>query len=283
MRINCFAGIRIAPLLGISCALIAASVVWANDPAPSQTPPKMVMKTIRAEQAQTLADGLKASLVTMKASGQQPQVVVRASDATSEPFLKWAELKEGDTIVSANGLPVRMRDDVVEAAAQLKTGSKLSLDVTRQGKPIVLRIRVGETGGDAPAAPQGKSNPSASPDGKSATKQAAGDGAIVVNAEQMERELETLDPVTMMLLAAPRMVEDSNGAIVGITSDTMGNIPLAGQVGLRSGDIIQSVNGMRITSEASVFEIVDRLQGQKRFEARVLRNGKPLTLTVVAE
>jgi type II secretory pathway component PulC len=281
MLINGFVGIRIAPLLGFSCALIAASALWADEPAPSQTPPKMVMKSIRAEQAQTLADGLKACLVTMKVSGQQPQVVVRASDATSEPFLKWAELKEGDTIVSANGLPVRMRDDVVEAAAQLKTGAKLSLDVTRQGKPIVLRIRVGETGGDTPAAPQGKSNPSTSPDGKNATKQ--GDGAIVLNAEQMERELETLDPVTMMLLAAPRMVEDTNGAIVGITSDTMGNIPLASQVGLRSGDIIQSVNGMRITSEASIFEIVDRLQGQKRFEARILRNGKPVTLTVVAE
>ncbi|MBX7255826.1 MAG: PDZ domain-containing protein [Candidatus Hydrogenedentes bacterium] len=256
----------------LALTVLAANVASGGEAAPAPAP-KMVMKTIRADQAQTLADGLEASLVTMKVSGKQPQVVVRLRDASNDLFLKWAELKEGDVLVSVNGTPIQMRDEVVKAAKELKPGKTLQMDLTRQGKSVVLRIRIGDGASEAPVA---------TPSPKSESKK-SNDGAIVVNAEQMERELEALDPVTLMLQAAPQMVEDANGRIIGITSDNLGGIPLAGKVGLMSGDVIQSVNGIPITSEASIFELADRLQGQKQFEARVLRNGKPMVLHVVAE
>lgn len=260
----------------LALIVLAANVASGGEAAPAPAP-KMVMKTIRAEQAQTLANGLETCLVTMKLSGKQPQVVVRLRDAGNDSFLKWAELKEGDIVTSVNGSPVLMRDDVVQAARRLTQGNTLQMDLARQGRPIVLRIRVGEGGGETPA-PQSPPRPAAPPETEKPS-----DGAIVVNAEQMERELEAVDPVTLVLLAAPQMVQDANGAIIGITSDNLSGIPLAGRVGLQSGDIIQSVNGIPITSEASLFEIADRLQGQKRFEARLLRNGKPVILHVVAE
>ena len=83
--------------------------------------------------------------------------------------------------------------------------------------------------------------------------------------------------------ARPRMHYDADGNIDGITSDNLSNIPFARQAGLQSGDVVQSVNSVDITSEESLTEIVQRFQNSRVFRLGITRNGKPEMITIKVE
>jgi len=76
----------------------------------------------------------------------------------------------------------------------------------------------------------------------------------------------------------PRLVRGDDGAAVGLTANGIGAI--AGSLGFRDGDVITAVNGMRITSEAQILELVNRFKNTKRFQVNVLRDGKPVTVPI---
>ncbi|MCP4644674.1 MAG: PDZ domain-containing protein [bacterium] len=83
--------------------------------------------------------------------------------------------------------------------------------------------------------------------------------------------------------AQPRMATDDAGNIIGITSDNLNNVPLAKKVGLKSGDIVQSVNGITIDSEDRIAEIFHRFQNATVFRLGVLRGGKQEMLNIKLE
>jgi len=89
-------------------------------------------------------------------------------------------------------------------------------------------------------------------------------------------------PEAMELMARhrPRLYRDSSGAVAGVTADAISQIPYAGMVGLRDGDVISSVNGVPIDSMATVFDLGTRFQNQRHFDVVVLRNGQPQTLRI---
>jgi type II secretory pathway component PulC len=93
----------------------------------------------------------------------------------------------------------------------------------------------------------------------------------------------TVNGADLVSRANPQMYYDDNGNIAGITSDNLSNIPLARRAGLQSRDVVQTVNGVAIDSEEKIAEIFHRFQNATTFRLGILRNGKPVTLTVNLE
>lgn len=89
--------------------------------------------------------------------------------------------------------------------------------------------------------------------------------------------------MALMLKHQPRIAYDTAGQPVGLTATDIASVPGAGRVGLRNGDIVRSVNGIALTSEAQVFGLVTQLQGAKSLELTVLRDGAPTQISIPLE
>ena len=89
--------------------------------------------------------------------------------------------------------------------------------------------------------------------------------------EEMQRILAetTLLPVT------------SAGRVAGLTITRLPEGTVLTDVGLQSGDILTEVNGVPIDGMATLIALWGRLQGENVIQARVLRNGQPVSLGVV--
>lgn len=77
----------------------------------------------------------------------------------------------------------------------------------------------------------------------------------------------------------PEMYYDSNGKVAGITASNLESIPLASKLDVRNGDVLQSVNGEPIDSEAKVMELVNKYRDSNMVRVGILRDGKPVTVT----
>lgn len=108
---------------------------------------------------------------------------------------------------------------------------------------------------------------------------AATPGHINLKRDDLLREFTT-NGAELVRLARPAMYTDAQGNIAGITSDNLNNIPLARQVGLQNGDVVQAVNGVNIDSEEKLAEIFTRFENASVFRLNVLRNGKVETINV---
>lgn len=82
----------------------------------------------------------------------------------------------------------------------------------------------------------------------------------------------------------PSWQKDANGQVIGLSADLSGTpyAPYAAMLGFQDNDILQSVNGMPITGEASVFDIVNRYSNgkTKNFKVGIVRDGRPQTVNV---
>ena len=77
----------------------------------------------------------------------------------------------------------------------------------------------------------------------------------------------------------PVMAEDDNGNVTGISSDNFASIPLASQIGLQNGDVVNTVNGIKIDSDQKLMEIFTKFKNSNTFRLGVTRNGTPMMLT----
>jgi len=77
----------------------------------------------------------------------------------------------------------------------------------------------------------------------------------------------------------PEVYRDANGNVVGVTAPDIGDIPLAKQLGLAEGDVLQTVNNEQIDSEQKVMEMVQKYQNSNSFRIGIMRNGKQKIIT----
>jgi general secretion pathway protein C len=75
----------------------------------------------------------------------------------------------------------------------------------------------------------------------------------------------------------PRIKDDG---ITGYVLQPQGDGDMFNRAGLRAGDVLVSVNGMRMTSPQSVAAIVERMGQSSQAVFEVERGGKPVTLSV---
>lgn len=114
--------------------------------------------------------------------------------------------------------------------------------------------------------------------------QAAGAAPEPVTLSKQELLAEVAENYTdLVLQVSPQLYLDENGRVAGITSDNLSKVPLTQRMGLQDGDVVQTVNGMKIDSEQKIVEIASKFQNLNIFRVSVLRNGRPMMITYKLE
>jgi len=71
---------------------------------------------------------------------------------------------------------------------------------------------------------------------------------------------------------------DENGKPAGVRVDATGSDPLSAQAGIKPGDVVKSVNGIRINSFDEIFNLQDRLKNAREIRVVIERDGRHRTL-----
>ena len=107
------------------------------------------------------------------------------------------------------------------------------------------------------------------------------DGPVVVSRNEITEIASDMGRVVTEL--RPQMHTDDSGRVVGITSASLGRVPLAQKVGLADNDVITSINGVAIDSVEKIAEVAEKFRNVNVFRLSVLRNGQTLTRTIRLE
>ncbi len=149
------------------------------------------------------------------------------SDLTeNSPALK-AGLKQGDTILKANGEAIDDARDLARTIAKVKPGTDIAVDIVRNGKPEVVTVKIGTMPGEAPKM------------------------AGVTKAD------EGFDLSGLGLDVAPA----DDGAGVRITS--VDPASAASERGLKAGDVILEVAGKQVNTPAETREALKVEDGKR--------------------
>ncbi len=157
-----------------------------------------------------------------------------------------AGLKPGDVILEFNNLPLTVSRALPPMVGAVKPGESVPLKVLREGKQIVLKVKVGELPSEsAEAAPPKPSLP-------------------------LGLALEALD-------AEDRAEAKLSDGGVGIARVEPGP---ALQAGIQPGDILLSLSGQKIDSPERFREVVEQLPPGASVPVLIQRNGAPLFLAL---
>ena len=159
-----------------------------------------------------------------------------------------AGMKPGDVITRVNGAAVHTSADVAEAISALAPGENAKLEVVRDGHDRTLETRVGTF-----------------PDGKEGASAAHG-----AERGRLGLSLQPLDDGSAARLDLPRGM---NGLVVRDVEPGSA----AEASGLRSGDVIVSVDGREVSSRDAFEKAVD---GSRPARVRVYRGGGYLFLVL---
>jgi serine protease Do len=172
-----------------------------------------------------------------------------------------AGLKEGDVIVEFNGHKVSDNSHLRLMVAHTKPGTKVTIKVIRDGKPVSLQATIGELRGEG-LARAGRIPPKLF--GHGAEKASPLDGVIVDDlTPQLRRQYEIPDHVT--------------GAIV---TEVAPESPAAEQ--LKPGDVILEINKKPVRNAEEAIELSKQVQENKVL-LRIWRGGGSRYLVVEAK
>ncbi|NUM55027.1 MAG: hypothetical protein HUU46_15375 [Candidatus Hydrogenedentes bacterium] len=254
-------------------AVCAAFMVSASHAAGGVT-----VLPLRGEALPRLVAAFDASLALAQPVDGRTFVRVRVSDADATALLGQIRFADGDELVRIDGEPIH----TVAAAHAIVRGKRPGDDVTfvvkSNGFQRIIALEIlPVSSAPQPSPPVQSPRPQQLPVQRAVAPKS---GVVEIDESALQRELEKYDPFELFVAAELEMARDDAGAVIGIRSPRFGDIAVSRMVGLRNDDIVMSVNGMPVSSELAVFEIADRLQGEKSFAAQVLRAGKPITLRV---
>jgi len=173
-----------------------------------------------------------------------------------------AGLQQGDVIVKVNGQPVTPDQTVSFLVANTPVGSRVPLEIIRNGKHATVYVQVAERPTEEALAKLG---------GGGAGDQGTGSAPA---APSVERALGlSLAPVTPDLARAANLPASARGVII-TTVDPNSN---AGEQGLQRGDLIVSVNNQPVSTPAQVVAAVDaaRKAGRSSVLLLVQRGATP--------
>jgi serine protease Do len=172
-------------------------------------------------QIQPVTEDLAESLGLDKARG-----AIIADLTEKSPALD-AGLKQGDTILKANGEDIDDARDLARTIAKVKPGSDIAVDIFRNGKPMTVTVKIGTMPGEAPKM------------------------AGVSKAD------EGFDLSALGLEVAPT----DDGAGVRITAVNPDSA--AAERGLKAGDIVLEVAGHQVTSPADMRDALQKEDGKR--------------------
>lgn len=158
-------------------------------------------------------------------------------------------LQVGDVILALDGKPIIMSADLPHLVGALKPGSKVELDIVREGSRKSLKLSIG-------ALPE--------------------DGEVVAgSAPGVERSSNRLGVKVVELTAEQKKNLDLKGGVV-ISEVQEGP---AAMIGLRPGDVITHLNNQAINSAKTFTDVAQALPKNRSVSMRVLRQGRASFIT----
>ena len=88
---------------------------------------------------------------------------------------------------------------------------------------------------------------------------------------------ENLKPQDVMGMAAKAGIAIKGG---GVSIGNAGAVPILGQLGIQSGDVVTSVNGLPLKSEGDIMAAVAKLQGSKSIKIQINRGGTSIDIPI---
>ena len=170
------------------------------------------------------------------------------------------ELQVGDIILEANTLPITVQGSLTAVLGRMQPGDALSLAVLRSGQLFQAEIRTSQRGrvgwpaGVPPAAQPPKSPP------------------VVSSRVRVGLRVSGVTPGLRKHYGAP---ENAGVLVTGIDPDCV-----AGEAGIRVGDILVQVGDQRILTPVQLENALGCWEVGAGLEATVVRGGQPHVLTL---
>jgi len=143
-----------------------------------------------------------------------------------------AGVKPGDTIVKVDSVPVKETRDLIGYVSGMAPGSKVQLEVIRDGKPVTLTAHLAERKDES--------------SGKEPEKAASDD-----SHERIGIQVTELTPQVRQM---QRLKADVDGLLVVHVKE----VSAAADAGIQEGDIITQVNGQKVSSTEEFGKMVSR-------------------------
>ncbi|QIL03404.1 Do family serine endopeptidase [Sphingomonas sinipercae] len=145
-----------------------------------------------------------------------------------------AGIQQGDVIVRINGRDVNPDDTVTFIIANTPVGSRVPIDIIRDGKPMRLTVTVGSRPPETSADATGATGPQATP----GTPGAAPSRSLGLS----------LAPLSAEIARALNLPSDARGVVITAVDPASD----AADKGLQRGDVIVSINRQAVTQPAQV-------------------------------
>ena len=153
------------------------------------------------------------------------------SDVDADGPADKAGLRKGDVVVAIKGQPVKETRQVIDTISGIMPGTKVDVEVVRDGKPKTLTVTLGERPGN------GEGN------------EGTGSGTATTPTGKLGLQIEDITP---QLRRTFGLKSNLKGVVVTEVTD----LSPADDKGLRPGDIILQVNGEDIDSVASFRKVL---------------------------
>jgi type II secretion system protein C len=152
------------------------------------------------------------------------------------------------------------------AAATVEAIERDAVVLRYQGRPLVLKLRAGQTAGSGPKTEDGR---------QKADRQSQPSSVISPPSSGTSRA-EYVAEVFHKATIEPYVKSERTE---GLKITGLDQIPMAQKIGLRDGDVIQSVNGQQLTSKQKAFQVLMKARTQPRVDIQILRDGKSKDLS----
>ena len=287
------------PAAAFACVVFAVIVVWflvrliwalvpRSDAALELAPPRMANDSHGAVPAQSVANWhlFGASRATAATGGTAPattlSLILRGTFAASDP-------KSGIAVIAGQGgeesaysvgqevtpgarLTAVYPDHIVLTHEGVEESLALPRDRNLTPSDIVRATPATASSRAANSPIAGSPNTSAAPAAATQTAHAPADWQQTV-ARMRDNPAELMKRVQVVPVL-------DGGRLTGVRLSAGGDTALIQQIGLRPGDVVTAVNGMPIDSFARGEEIMSKLKNANSVNVTVVRDGKPIALTV---
>jgi general secretion pathway protein C len=170
----------------------------------------------------------------------------------------------------------RLGDAISDATVKAIEWDRVVLNRGGQDEILQLETTAGAGApGGAPAA-QAFSRPAAPGVASDGRIQAVGDNEYAVERSQVDDALENMSQLFTQIRAVPHF---EGGKATGFRLFAIRSGSLFDRIGLKNGDIVQSINGSEMTDPARALALLQELRNESGLTVEVIRNRQPQTLT----
>ena len=210
-----------------------------------------------------MANGANATAIT--ALNKAKTALVLLGTVTGNPLLSRAIIKD----LKTNAVGCYRISDII-AGASIESIEDTMVILLSAGQRQALTLSSAEAQRKPDTLQQPPSLPKENKDTTQLPPVTKNDSELPV-AVQMNH----LDTLLKKAVIKPYTV---NGATQGLILDGLENVPFAGSIGLKNGDILQTVNGQQISSQQKAWQVFKKARSQPIMTLELLRNNETTTL-----